>query len=737
MILNETYHEHYTAFINKLLDKGFAHKVPPEQLRNSPTWYLPHHGIYHPQKKKIRVVFDCSAKYKGVCLNDMLLQGPDLTNSLIGTLIRFRLEPVAFTCDVEAMFHQVKVPPEQHDLLRFVWWPNGDLHQPLQDYNMTVHTFGAVSSPSVANFALKSVANKADEKYGTNVGQTIRRNFYVDDCLKSCPDPTTATKLMKDVTNALAEGGFRLTKFVSNNDTVISAVPEEDRAIDRESWNLSNDNMTTRALGMLWQLNSDTFKFSIGITEKPMTRRGLLSTVCSLYDPLGFLAPCILPAKKILQELCQLPELDWDEQIPREFSTKWTNWLEDLPLLEQLFIPRCFKPDGFQSVKPLCLHMFSDASSYGYGVAAYLVLDNGKTTHSSLIMGKSRLAPIKTVTIPRLELTAATTSVKLAQQIQKELDSTIEQVVYYTDSTTVLHYIHSNSRRFPIFVTNRVKVIRDFSEPSQWNYVNTNDNPADIASRGANAEEIINNRHWFHGPTFLTCGVQHPKTTYECTDCQKEQTICSATQVTRSASDCAFGKLLAYYSSWNKLQRAVAIFQQVLAILRTKNRSHITHTDITCADMKKAEIAIIRYVQMDSFTQDITDLASKKGVVGKKSPIYRLDPFIDPQDRLLRVGGRISKAYVTKDTKHPILLPKHSHVTKLIIRDQHHKLAHAGRNHVLSSLRNKFWIINANAEMSYFIAYSAEEYGNQSPHQKWPTSHVIVSNSLHHSATST
>jgi hypothetical protein len=697
MLNDKQYHEHYTAFVQKLLDKGYAYEVPQDELNNTSSWYLPHHGVYHPQKKKIRVVFDCSAKYKGIGLNDMLLQGPDLTNSLIGTLMRFRSEPVAFICDVEAMFYQVKVPPAQHNLLRFLWWPNGDLQQPLHEYKMAVHTFGAISSPSIANFALKDAANKADVKYGSSVGQTIRRNFYVDDCLKACADAATATQLLKDVTSALAEAGFRLTKVISNSKEVLSETPEEDRAVDCESWDLGHDTTTIRALGMLWELHTDTFRFSIGATNKAMTRRGLLSTVCSLYDPLGFLAPCILPAKKILQELCQLPELDWDEQIPPVFCKRWTNWLDDLPSLEKLSMQRCLKPNGFQCVESAHLHMFSDASSYGYGVAAYLVLYDGQTTHSSLVMGKSRLAPIKPATIPRLELTAATTAVKLAQQIRKEMDIEINQVVYHTDSTTVLHYIHSNSRRFPIFVTNRVQIIRDFSEPGQWNYVNTNENPADTASRGATADKMISDNLWFQGPSFLTCSIQRPPTSAQCPECHNEETTCTATKIESSSSEDGFGKLIARYSSWNKLKRAVVIFHRVLLILQKQNKTRITNSNVTSSEMKKAERAILAYTQRNSFGQDITGLNSSDGAVNKKSNIYRLDPFIDGQDGLLRVGGRIRRACVAIDAKHPILLPKQSHVTTLIIRDQHHSLGHAGRNHVLSSLRNKFWIINANA----------------------------------------
>ena len=161
MLRNEKYHQDYVQFVEGLIKKGFAYRVPEDEvIPQGPVFYLPHHAVYHPRKPdKIRVVFDASAKYQNVSLNDVLLQGPDLTNSLAGVLTRFREEKVGFMGDISSMFYQVHVPSEQHDYLRFLWWPNGNLTEPLQEYRMGVHIFGAISSPSVANFALHTVGD--------------------------------------------------------------------------------------------------------------------------------------------------------------------------------------------------------------------------------------------------------------------------------------------------------------------------------------------------------------------------------------------------------------------------------------------------------------------------------------------------------------------------------------------------------------------------------------------------
>ena len=166
----------YTEFMDDLLRKGYAKRVHTAQCKelSTPVWYLPHHPVFHPQKPdKVRVVFDCSAKYRGTSLNDQLLQGPDLTNTLVGVLTRFREESVALMSDVEAMFHQVKVRPDDRNALRFLWWPDGDLSKQAEEFQMTVHLFGGTSSPSCANFALRKTADDNEGDFDPETIQTI------------------------------------------------------------------------------------------------------------------------------------------------------------------------------------------------------------------------------------------------------------------------------------------------------------------------------------------------------------------------------------------------------------------------------------------------------------------------------------------------------------------------------------------------------------------------------------
>ena len=748
MLRDESYRDDYVNFVNEMIAKGYARRVPDDRLEAGPgkVWYLPHHGIYHPRKpQKIRVVFDCSARHGSTSLNDQLMSGPDLTNSLIGVLTRFRQEPVAFMADIEAMFHQVQVPDDQCDFLRFLWWPDGNLELPIQEYQMTVHLFGAASSPSCCNFALKETAKDMEHESGPLAADTIRRNFYVDDCLRSVKDEQTAIELIQGLCQACEHGGFNLTKFTSNSRAVLESIPTEKRSKEARDLDLGHDRLPVeRALGVLWCVESDVFKFRIVINDKPPTRRGILSVISSIYDPLGFAAPFTLPAKKILQDLCR-EDIGWDDTIPDQYQTRWAKWLSELPLLEQFKANRCVKPPEFGTVTSQQVHLFSDASSMGYGTVAYLRLcDDSNRVHCTFLMGKSRLAPIKSVTIPRLELTAATTSIRVGEMLKREVDGDPE-FVYHTDSTTVLRYIANERQRFHVFVANRVQLIRDHSHPNQWKYVATKENPADDASRGLNGLALLEGQRWLEGPEFLwkpeNEWPQQPSTLGQVPDDDPEvRKVTTSSAVSINQVDNTTNKLIKSFSDWHRLRRAVAVFLRVKETLRKRRNNRLNvkngttsgdrnfadqrspattkvvkfksaeepHSPLTVQDLATAELAILKFVQASAFGKEVHALkegeknklrGQKKGGIKNDSPVRRLDPFLD--NGVLRVGGRLRRADLPFETKHPVILPKKSHVTTLLIRHAHKRLGHAGRSHVIATLREKYWIIKVNAAVRH------------------------------------
>lgn len=716
MAKNPQFSEDYIAFMGKVLEKGFAEPVPKAEQPGEcgKVWYLPHHGVYHPKKPgKIRVVFDCAATYQGVALNKLLLQGPDLTNKLQGVLLRFRQEPIAIMADIEAMFSQVKVPKEDCDYMRFFWWPGGDLSKQPVMYRMVVHLFGAVSSPACSNVALHQTVKDNKEQFSEETTATLLRNFYVDDCLKSVTTVQAAMQRVQDLMELCQKGGFRLTKWISNSREVLASVPEDDRAKEVKDMDLTGDNLPTeRALGVSWFVEEDTLGFRIQMQERPPTRRGILSIVSSVYDPIGLAAPFVLSAKRILQDLCRQGK-EWDEEVDGDSLRKWQQWQKDLPYLEGLSFPRCYKPATFGSVVSCQIHSFSDASEIGYGMVSYIrfVDDQGKV-HCSLLTSKSRVVPLKKITMPRLELTAATLAVSISNMIVKELDYVIDDIFYWTDSQAVLRYIKNESTRFQTFVANRIARIRDGSEVRQWNYINTSDNPADDVSRGLAFNDVEKVQRWVNGPEFLS-GHKWPTWSFDKDrlpendpELKKNTSVVNAA-VVREAS--AVSRLLAYFSDWFRLRKAVGWWLVMRDWLRQKvinrkageamKQGQCKYLNLPL--LERAEQAILCFVQRQHFAKELLHLEAHQKVL-KSSSIRKLDPFM--KDGLLRVGGRLSRSVVSYNTKYPIILPKDSTVTRLLIQSAHSSVGHLGRSATLSVLRERHWILHGNAAIKVVLA---------------------------------
>ena len=286
---------------------------------------MPHHPVFNINKpNKLRVVLDCAAQCRGELLNNQLLPGPDLLNSLVGVLCRFRREAVAVVSDVEGMFNQVRTKPSDHRYLKFLWWKDGNLQAPVTEYCMQVHLFGATSSPFCAIFALHQTAEDDLNEFEEEVIATVKDNFYIDDLLKSVPTVEKALKLIPQVTNLLSKGGFRLSKWLSNREEVLNAIPEEERSKSATYLFDCAKVSGERILGVYWDFKNDNLFVAINNKRKPFTRRGILSVISMLFDPLGFTAPVILKAKLLLQNLCR-NGLGWDEKINDGEMRAWEN----------------------------------------------------------------------------------------------------------------------------------------------------------------------------------------------------------------------------------------------------------------------------------------------------------------------------------------------------------------------------------------------------------------------------
>ena len=380
--MNEKKASHVLEFMGKLLDRGYAERAPDPEPNNE-LWYIPLFGVYHPKKpESIRVVFDSSPKFHGTSLNDVLLTGPDLCYNLLGILTRFRKESIGVTVDIEQMFHNFRVQTDHREYLRFLWHQDNALDKPLVDYRMTVHTFGNGSSPAIASYGLHRSVDNADD----------------------------------DVRH-------RLHKVTSNSREVLDAFPMDDLAKNLKDLDFGSDLLQMqRSLGLLWDTNSDTFTFRTSVDDKRFTRRGVLSVINSIYNPLGFVAPVIIKGKLLMQSMMStMVNNDWDEPLPDSFNEQWDRWITALSDLEHVSIPRQYAGGSFKDVERREVHIFADASKDAIAAVAYLKLTVDQTVHTSFLLGKAKVAPSRGWTIPRMELCAAVLAVDIATIIQDQL----------------------------------------------------------------------------------------------------------------------------------------------------------------------------------------------------------------------------------------------------------------------------------------------------------------------------
>ena len=397
-------------------------------------------------------------------------------------------------------------------------------------------------------------------------------------------------------------------------------------------------------------------------------------------DPLGFAAPFILPAKHLLQQLCK-EQIGWDEEIPREMSQSWDNWLEGLPQLENIAVPRYLKSHQLSQVIDVQLHHFSDASSGGYECVSYLHCKDANNK-----MGKSRVAPIKPTTIPWLELMAAVVAARQHHQIQQELDWTVSRVKFWTDSTCVLQYINNEVGRFKTFVVNRIEAIHTIWMPSQWGYMNTEANPADYASRGLRPGDQFEIEQWINGPNFLYDDEDNWPEIVEGIKVLNEDLL----EWKRNIDVFEAVPTPLFNITWYFIQHMVVSsserFHLANAVIRFVQRQHRTirndndsgnagvRSDVTGAgaqlltldELENAQIKLISYVQRQCFPEEIACCTKPHSTpVKKSSRLSKLSPFMGKEG--LRVGGRIDRASISFDSRHPVIIPSKHHVVELII----------------------------------------------------------------------
>ena len=702
----------YRDKIRELISLGHAVPVSDERDEDqNKTWYIPHHCT----KGKFRIVFDCAAQFGGTSLNKQILQGPDNANNLIGVLTRFRKHSVAVVGDIRAMFHSVMVDPCDRSALRFFWWEDDDMSRPPTAYQLTVHCFGLTSSPSVAGFALRKTAEENRSNSTPEAVQTAERNMYVDDLLKSVPNSDSAITHINDVVSLLKGGGFELRKFSSNCAKVLEALPSDLLAPHLSEVDLHNDELPGhKTLGIVWNPQTDEFMVKVKPFAHPLTRRGLLSLVMSIFDPLGIVAPFLLPLKLHIQRLTKMG-LAWDAEIPEPDKTVCNKLINTLLNLNNIVIPRCFiLTQNVEVIKGAQLHVFADASVDGIGAVCYLRIFNGNRCVVSFVMGKSRVSPLQPMSIPRLELSAAVISARLARFVNREIDLDIEKTVLWTDSTVVLSYLKNTSKRRPVFETNRIKLIREISAVEQWHWVSTDLNPADPFSRGVSPSQPCKAEKWLKGVPFLLeeeeawPSREPPIEDVACDNANAADPITACLGTVESEysglKEGPLGRIITRFSDLTRAVRTAAWLLKLKGRLHDRVTGKINrNTDfIDAQEYDAALLALISLAQRQEYpgliealeSHPYDDIASGKlGVALKEElqPLVKFCPFV--KDRVMRIGGRLQRSEETYDIKHPIVLPRKSHLTAIIVNHLHQKSGHNGAPYVITALRERFYVV--------------------------------------------
>ncbi|XP_055543353.1 uncharacterized protein LOC129728904 [Wyeomyia smithii] len=691
--------------IKEYEDKGYAHRTTPEELKNADprrTWFLPLGVVINAKKPgKVRLIWDASAKVDGVSLNSWLLKGPDENTLLPAVLFLFRQYPVAVSSDIKEMYHQIGIREQDRSAQRFLW--RDDPTKQPEIYTMDVATFGSACSPATALCVKNVNAKRFIEKFPRAVEGIVHR-YYVDDYLDSFQTAEEAYQTALEIKAIHQHGGFNIRNWCSNEPSVLEQLGEKrDNAI--KHLHPEKNSQSERVLGILWATDTDEFKFPTTMRSDIMmmienntkpTKRQILRCVMTLFDPLGLLAPYIVLGKMLVQETW-CARIGWDECVTDDIFEHWKTWVATLKHIDTVRIPRCYfrNTNSFEKVQ---LHTFTDASQLAYCSVSYLrVVNLEGNVEVALVMAKSRVAPLKPVTIPRLELQACTQGARLNQFVKDGHSLKISKHFLWTDSSTALSWINSDPRRFRPYVSFRVAEILELTDRNEWRWVPSKQNPADEATKWGSGPYFKANSIWYSGPEFLYKHEAEWPQLRQPVPIEEELRACYAhRRLIGRVSVIDFQR----FSKYNRLLRAMAYVHRFINYTRRQKPSESQRSiHLSSAELRQAEQSLFAMSQWQSYPDEVATLkhnmtlpATQRKPIEKSSSIYTLTPMMD-KNGVLRVDGRTGAARRAPSTvKYPIILSYHNRLTALIVDEQHKKLHHGNNETVVNELRQRYYI---------------------------------------------
>lgn len=666
LMKNEDKYNHYREFIAEMI--AMNHLEEDLNVGKADN-FITHHIISRPSSTttKHRVVFNASMKTStGISLNDCLLSGPTIQQPIFTHLIHWRQHNIAIIGDIAKMYRQIWHHSEDRNFLK-IWW-RFSRNEELKSYRIKTITYGTASAPFSAIRTIKQLAIDEEENFPIE-SQLLRNNFYVDDFSCSFPSLSEAITRKTNITKLLKSGGFELRKFSSNS---AELVPD------------STEGNVVKVLGVAWDVQADQILLEFGniLSHSELTKSSVLSQIAQMFDPLGLFAPVVLQAKIVMQKVWLESNIQWDDVVPDDIKTEWNEFQRQLKDMIVIKVPRALIRSHDDKIE---VHGFADASEKGFGACIYVKTNSG----CRLVCAKSRVAPLKKLTIPRLELQAALLLARL-MKTTKDAFSEDYPTFLWSDSEITLYRIRSIPAKYCTFVGTRISEIQELSSPSQWFHIPSKLNPADLCSRGLMPIDIQSCQLWWEGPSFLTNQEESwPNQAKFVIDESLLELIPQPNHHAVTKED----TFIVRFSNFKKLLRVTSYIMRFFHSITKipSDRTYISQP-ISANECQDALNRLIRYSQNLTFKDDIKQLQHNKQV-SKSSRLCRLNPFID-SDGILRVGGRLTNAKISFDNQHQIILSPEVHLSHLILQQFHQDNLHCGPLTLLNTSRQRYWILN-------------------------------------------
>ncbi|XP_060665680.1 uncharacterized protein LOC132797951 [Drosophila nasuta] len=618
---NDSLKEQYNAVLQEYVDLGHMTPISHQAIGTTSNFYLPHHAVFKPDSTttKVRVVFNASCpSSNGKSLNDILHSGPILQSDLTLQILRWRYYRYVFNADITKMYRQILMDSKHTPFQRILFRTSDGV---IRDFELSTVTFGVNCAPFLALRVLQQLADDIRLEYPL-ASRVISKNMYVDDVLAGTHTREEAIRTITEVCAALDSAGFP-------HKSVLKDIPKDH--LLREDFLELEDSSTAKTLGIRWQAHDDEFFFMPPEVahQDSYTKREVLSQIAKLFDPAGWLAPFVIRAKIFMQEIW-LRTLEWDEHLPTDLSLQWKEYLQSYPALGKIRIPRWVQ---FQTRVKVQYHGFCDASERAYGAAIYVRVETANKVSTHLLTAKTKVAPVKSLSVPRLELCGAVLLAELSAALLLNLPAESFQTFFWTDSTIVLAWLNKPPCRWTTFVANRVAKIVQASDAKNWSHVRSEHNPADLASRGVLPQELMCNSLWWHGPEWLHL--------------PSDQWPTSPSPIPETLLE-----------------------QRVKFIDRSRKLAVPSSTVVQADELSRIQERLIVMAQRQTFQQEYQCLQSKQQVPSSSS-IRNLNPFLDGKG-ILRACGRLRASHSLRyDESHPIILSYSSSFARLLVRFTH------------------------------------------------------------------